>query len=247
MRINRPKPDQQVGRDSPWVSHAAIGGKPPPTSNALQVEYLADETRSNVGEGLPPPTSNALQVEYLADETRSNVGGGLPPPTSNALQVEYLADETRSNVGEGLPPPTSNALQVEYLADETRSDVGGACPLPPRMRCRLNTWLTKPDQMWEGACPRWGLLSRYLCCRPTAFGGASSYLIGIQVEAPETAQSAITTIATRRFSVRPAAVSFDATGWLLPKPRSWMFSSFIPTLVSTVATLLARRRESCSL
>jgi len=104
LRINRPKPDQQVGRDSPWFSHAAIGGKPPPTSNALQVEYLADETRSNVGEGLPPPTSNALQVEYLADETRSNVGEGLPPPTSNALQVEYLADETRSNVGGGLPP-----------------------------------------------------------------------------------------------------------------------------------------------
>ncbi len=147
MRINRPKPDQQVGRDSPWVSHAAIGGK-------------------------PPPTSNALQVEYLADETRSNVGGGLPP-------------------------------------------MGPAQSIPVLQTHR--------------------------------YRGVSSYLIGIQVEARETAQSAITTIATRRFSVRPAAVSFDATGWLLPKPRSWMFSSFIPTLVSTVATLLARRRESCSL
>ncbi len=33
---------------------------------------------------------------------------------------------------------------------------------------------------------------------------------------------------TRRFSARPSAVSLEATGWLLPSPRSWMLSCFIP-------------------
>mgnify|MGYP006199588119 CR=1 FL=1 len=39
--------------------------------------------------------------------------------------------------------------------------------------------------------------------------------------------------------------AFGATGSLLPSPRNWMFSSFIPTVVNTLATLLARRSDSC--
>ncbi len=58
-------------------------------------------------------------------------------------------------------------------------------------------------------------------------------------------QSTITTIDTRRFSVRPAAVSLKATGWRLPRPRVSMFSCFMPVCANTVATLLARRTESC--
>ena len=73
----------------------------------------------------------------------------------------------------------------------------------------------------------------------------SHSLIAFQIERGEPAQSAITTIDTRRFSVRPATVVFGATGSLLPKPRSWMFSSFMPTPVNTLPTLLARRRDSC--
>lgn len=60
-------------------------------------------------------------------------------------------------------------------------------------------------------------------------------------------QSAITTIDTRRFSVRPARVLLLATGSRLPNPRTWIFSGRMPTLVRALTTLLARRTDSCSL
>ena len=40
-----------------------------------------------------------------------------------------------------------------------------------------------------------------------------------------------TTSSTRRFCCRPVAVSFDATGWVLPNPLAVTEASEIPALV----------------
>jgi hypothetical protein len=37
----------------------------------------------------------------------------------------------------------------------------------------------------------------------------------------------------------------SATGWLLPRPRVWMFCGCMPMPASALATLCARRSDSC--
>ena len=59
--------------------------------------------------------------------------------------------------------------------------------------------------------------------------------------------SASTTIATRRFCARPAAVWLSATGLRLPSPRCSMLPGARPVLTSTSDTAAARRAESASL
>ncbi|MNH19070.1 hypothetical protein D3C79_787950 [compost metagenome] len=65
--------------------------------------------------------------------------------------------------------------------------------------------------------------------------------VGLQ----EIAQYDATTIDTRRFSVRPALLRLSATGWVLPRPRVWMFCAGMPIPISVLATLCARRSDNC--
>ncbi len=61
------------------------------------------------------------------------------------------------------------------------------------------------------------------------------------------AQPLSMTMATRRFSARPAAVPLSAMGAASPRPRMSRFAGGMPTDIRTSATERARLSESCSL
>src|SRR6201997_894205 len=57
--------------------------------------------------------------------------------------------------------------------------------------------------------------------------------------------SPLTTSSTRRLRWRPSAVSLEATGWVLPKPRAVMVLPATPSSARKSRTESERRSESC--
>ncbi len=60
-----------------------------------------------------------------------------------------------------------------------------------------------------------------------------------------TSYSTGTIIVTRRFSNRPSTVLLSATGLLMPRPRTFRLSGFMPDTTISRATDCARRMDNC--